>query len=416
MLKTKNQNCVLIGEKLSHSFSPMIHSMLADYPYTLAEIKREDLDSYVRSGAFTSANVTIPYKVEVMKYLDEISPEAQAIGCVNCITHTPEGKLRGDNTDFWGLSYLIKSSNIDISGKNVLILGSGGSFLTASAVCKSLDAKEIICVSRSGEVNYENVYNVHPDAEIIINTSPVGMYPNNLECKINLEKFDNVKGVFDIIFNPSKTKLLLEAEKLSIPAFGGLAMLVGQAKRACEIFTGEKIDDGEVDRIKKIIEEKTLNIVLVGMPGCGKSTIAKALAEKLGREIIDTDAEIVKNAKMPIPEIFSTFGEGVFRSLEHNEIKAAGKLSGKIISTGGGTVTISDNYEPLHQNGIIVFIKRDINSLSRDGRPLSIGADLNKMYEVRLPMYEKFADIIVENSSDVDSCVDKIITLIRGQK
>ena len=416
MLKTKNQNCVLIGEKLSHSFSPMIHSMLADYPYTLAEIKREDLGSYVRSGAFTSANVTIPYKVEVMKYLDEISPEAQAIGCVNCITHTPEGKLRGDNTDFWGLSYLIKSSNIDISGKKVLILGSGGSFLTASAVCKSLDAKEIICVSRSGEVNYENVYNVHPDAEIIINTSPVGMFPNNLECKINLEKFDNVKGVFDIIFNPSKTKLLLEAERLSIPAFGGLAMLVGQAKRACEIFTGEKIDDGEVDRIKKIIEEKTLNIVLVGMPGCGKSTIAKALAEKLSREIIDTDAEIVKNARMPIPEIFSTFGEGVFRSLEHNEIKAAGKLSGKIISTGGGTVTISDNYEPLHQNGIIVFIKRDINSLSRDGRPLSIGADLNKMYEVRLPMYEKFADIVVENGSDIDSCVDKIITLIRGQK
>ena len=416
MLKTKNQNCVLIGEKLSHSFSPMIHSMLADYPYTLAEIKREDLGEYIKSGAFTSANVTIPYKVEVMKYLDEISPEAQAIGCVNCITHTPEGKLRGDNTDFWGLSYLIKSSNIDISGKKVLILGSGGSFLTASAVCKSLDAKEIICVSRSGEVNYENVYNVHPDAEIIINTSPVGMYPNNLECKINLEKFKHIKGVFDIIFNPSKTKLLLEAERLSIPAFGGLAMLVGQAKRACEIFTGEKIDDCEVDRIKKIIEEKTLNIVLVGMPGCGKSTIAKALAEKLGREIIDTDAEIVKNAKMPIPEIFSTFGEGVFRSLEHNEIKAAGKLSGKIISTGGGTVTISDNYEPLHQNGIIVFIKRDINSLSRDGRPLSIGADLNKMYEVRLPMYEKFADIVVENNSDVDSCVDKIITLIRGQK
>ena len=414
MLKTKDQNCVLIGEKLSHSFSPMIHSMLADYPYTLAEIKRDELEAFVRSDNYTSANVTIPYKVEVMKYLDEISPEAAAIGCVNCITHTPDGKLRGDNTDFYGLSYLIRSSGVDISGRKVLILGSGGSFLTASAVCKSMDASAIICVSRAGDVNYDNVYTTHPDAEIIINTSPVGMYPNNLECKIDVSRFNSLKGVFDIVFNPSKTKLLLDAERLSIPAFGGLAMLVGQAKRACEIFTGEKIDDGEIDRIKGVIESKTFNIVLVGMPGCGKSTIAKALADKLDREIIDTDEEIVKNAKMPIPEIFSTFGEGVFRSLEHNEIKNAGKLSGKIISTGGGVVTIPDNYEPLHQNSIIVFIKRNIEDLSRDGRPLSIGADLNKMYEKRLPMYERFADVNIDNDSDIDSCVDKIITLIRG--
>lgn len=416
MVKTKNQNCVLIGEKLSHSFSPMIHSHLADYPYSLAEIKREDLESFIKSDKYTSANVTIPYKVAVMEYLDEISDEARAIGCVNCITHTKEGKLRGDNTDFYGLSYLIKSSNIDLSGKKVLILGSGGSFLTARAVCNSLDASYVICVSRQGEVNYNNVYSLHGNADIIINTSPVGMYPNNLECKIDLEKFKDIKGVFDIVFNPSKTKLLLDAEKLGIPAFGGLTMLVAQAKRASEIFTNEQIPDREIDRIKKIIEEKTLNVILVGMPGCGKSTIATALGETLEREVIDTDEEIVQNSKMPIPEIFSTFGEGVFRSLEHNEIKNAGKQSGKIISTGGGAVTITDNYEPLHQNGIIVFIKRDIDKLSRDGRPLSIGADLQKMYEKRLPLYEKFADIVVENDSDIDSCVDKIITLIRGQK
>ena len=414
MLKTKNHNCVLIGEKLSHSFSPLIHSMLADYPYSLAEIKREDLEAFVRSDKFTCANVTIPYKVEIMKYLDEISPEAQTIGCENTVTHTKDGKLRGDNTDFFGLSYLIESSKIDVFGKKVLILGSGGSFLTASAVCEHLGAKATVCVSRNGVTNYENVYEKHPDAEIIINTSPVGMYPNNLECKIDLEGLPNLKGVFDIVFNPKRTKLLLDAERLSIPAFGGLTMLVAQAKRACEIFTEDAIDDSEIDRIRAVIEDKTLNIVLVGMPGCGKSTIAKALSEKLGREIIDTDEEIVKNAKMPIPEIFSNFGEGVFRSLEHNEIKNAGKLSGKIISTGGGVVTIDQNYEPLHQNGIIVFIKRDISSLSRDGRPLSIGADLNHMYGKRLPLYERFADLTVENDSDVDSCVDKIISLIRG--
>lgn len=414
MVKAKNQNCVLIGEKLSHSFSPMIHSHLADYPYSLAEIKREDLESFIKSDKYTSANVTIPYKVAVMEYLDEISDEARAIGCVNCITHTKEGKLRGDNTDFYGLSYLIKSSNIDLSGKKVLILGSGGSFLTTRAVCNFLGASCVVCVSRQGEVNYDNVYSLHGNADIIINTSPVGMYPNNLECKIDLKKFKDIKGVFDIVFNPSKTKLLLDAEKLGFPAFGGLTMLVAQAKRASEIFTGEQIPDREIDRIKKIIEEKTLNVILIGMPGCGKSTVARALADKLGREIIDTDEEIVKNSKMPIPEIFSTFGEGVFRSLEHNEIKNAGKQSGKIISTGGGAVTITDNYEPLHQNGIIVFIKRDIDKLSRDGRPLSIGADLQKMYEKRLPLYEKFADMVVENDSDITTCVEKIITLIRG--
>lgn len=416
MLKTKNQNCVLIGEKLSHSFSPMIHSYLADYPYALAEIKREDLEAFVKSDKYTSANVTIPYKIEVMKYLDEISDEAQKIGCVNCITHTSDGKLRGDNTDFYGLSYLIRSGGIDISGKKLLILGSGGSYLTAVAVAKSLGAKEIICVSRSGKVNYDNVYALHGDADIIINTSPVGMYPNNLECKIQLEKFDNIKGVFDIVFNPSKTKLMLDAQSLNIPAFGGLTMLVAQAKRACEIFTGEQIDDSEIDRIKKIIEDKTLNIALVGMPGCGKSTIAQTLAERLNREIIDTDEEIIKNAKMSIPEIFTHFGEGVFRVLEHEEIKAAGKQSGKIISTGGGAITVAENYAPLSQNAIIIFIRRDTDKLSRDGRPLSIGADLHKMYEKRLPLYERFADFTVDNNSDVSSCVDQIITLFRGRK
>ena len=409
MITTKeNKKCGLIGKKLGHSFSPLIHSKLANYSYSLFEMEEGKLEAFIRQSDFCGVNVTIPYKVEVTKYLDFISPEAEKIGCVNTVIKR-DGKTYGFNTDYYGLKYLIEKSCIEINGANVLILGTGGSSLTAKAVCSDMGAKSINFVSRSGDINYESVYSLCPDTEVIINTSPAGMYPKNDECHIVLNKFKKLSGVVDIIFNPSKTKLLMQAESLGIKHANGLPMLVAQAKAACEIFTDEKIADSEIDIITKIIEDKTKNIVLVGMPGCGKSHIGRLVAEKLGRELIDTDEEIVKDAGMPIPEIFAKHGEDVFRKYEHEVIVRVSKLSGKVISTGGGVVTRENNYAPLHQNSKIVFIERDIFSLPTDGRPLSKTNSLAAMYEKRLPMYKKFADVTVKNDSTVDACCDKII-------
>lgn len=412
----ENQRCGLIGEKLSHSFSPLIHSHLANYSYSLFELQKNELENFLKSDRFDCANITIPYKVEVMRYLDMISPEAQKIGCVNTVIHTPDGKLYGDNTDYYGFKYLVEKSKIDILGKNVLVLGTGGSSKTISAVCSDMGAKNISFVSRSGEINYQNVYSLCSDANVIVNTTPAGMYPKNDECHISLEQFQNLCGVIDIIFNPSKTKLLMQAENLNIPYANGLPMLVAQAKRACEIFTGESIDDSEIDRITKIIENNTLNIVLVGMPGCGKSHIGRLLAEKSGRELFDSDTEIIKNAKMPIPDIFAKFGEDTFREYENKAIRDICKLSGKVIATGGGVVTRDYNFIPIKQNSKVVFISRDIDALPCDGRPLSHKEKLYDMYQVRLPLYKKFADFEVQNNGTIEECVDRIISLLQNER
>lgn len=416
IIDKKNMRCGLIGEKLSHSFSPIIHSHLANYSYSLFELQKNELESFIKSDSFDCANVTIPYKVEVMKYLDVISPEAQKIGCVNTVIHTRDGKLYGDNTDYYGFKYLVEKSKIPLCGKNILILGTGGSSKTISAVCSDLGAESISFVSRSGEINYDNVYSLCPDTNIIVNTSPAGMYPNNDECHISLDRFSKLCGVIDIIFNPSKTRLLMQADTLKIPYANGLPMLVAQAKRAAEIFTGEQILDSEIDRITKIIENQTLNIVLVGMPGCGKSHIGRLLSEKLGREFIDSDSEIVKNAKMSIPEIFDKFGEDKFREYENKAIRDICKLSGKIIATGGGVVTRDMNYIPVKQNSKVVFITRDIDSLACDGRPLSHKEKLHGMYKTRLPLYKKFADFEVANDSTVEDCVNKIISFLENER
>ena len=395
----KEQVCGLVGERLGHSFSPQIHACLCDYSYSLFEMPEGELEGFIKGDGYHSVNVTIPYKMAVMPCLDVISEAAQKIGSVNTVTHLPDGRLYGDNTDFYGFIHMIKSAGLDLSGKSVLILGTGGTSRTATAACEALGAKSIRLVSRKGDLTYGNAHTLCPETQIIINCTPVGMYPNNLVSPIDIQKFPALEGVADVIFNPAKTQLLLDAEGLGLKTANGLPMLVAQAKRACEIFTGEDIPDSEIDRITRIIAGQTTNIVLIGMPGCGKTTVGKILAERLGRELVDTDELVVELAGKSIPEIFAEQGEEGFRAIEHTAVCMAGKKSGVIIATGGGVVTRPENYAPLHQNGKIVFITRDISLLAKDGRPLSLSGDLRAMYEKRLPSYREFCDIEAANTT-----------------
>lgn len=404
--------CGLLGEKLGHSYSPQIHSMLADYEYKLFEKSPEELEAFLKSGEFDGLNVTIPYKKSVMPYCAELSPTAAQIGSVNTIVRRSDGSLYGDNTDAFGFENLILHNGIEVKGKKALVLGTGGASVTAQAVLKNLGASEVVVISRRGEDNYENIA-MHSDAEIIANTTPVGMYPNNGKAAVDLTQFPKLSGVLDVVYNPARTALLLQAERLGIPCAGGLYMLVSQAKRSCELFTGKSIPDSEIDRIERVLSHQMQNIVIIGMPGSGKTAVSTMLAEKLGRKIFDTDTIVSENAGMTIPEIFAVQGEAGFRRLETEATAEVGKLSGNIISTGGGVVTVADNYELLHQNGVIVWIERDTNKLARDGRPISLSSDLNELYAARLPLYDRFADIKADNNGDINDTVNAIMEMIK---
>lgn len=404
--------CGLLGEKLGHSYSPQIHSMLADYEYKLFEKSPEELEDFLKSGEFDGLNVTIPYKKSVMPYCAELSPTAAQIGSVNTIVRRSDGSLYGDNTDAFGFENLIVHNGIEVKGKKALVLGTGGASVTAQAVLKNLGASEVVVISRRGEDNYENIAK-HADAEIIANTTPVGMYPNNGKAAVDLTQFSKLSGVLDVVYNPARTALLLQAERLGIPCAGGLYMLVSQAKRSCELFTGKSIPDSEIDRIERVLSHQMQNIVIIGMPGSGKTTVSTMLAERLGRKIFDTDTIVSENAGVTIPEIFAAQGEAGFRRLETEATAEVGKLSGNIISTGGGVVTVAENYELLHQNGVIVWIERDTNKLARDGRPISLSTDLNELYAARLPLYDRFADIKADNNGDINDTVNAIMEMIK---
>lgn len=404
--------CGLLGEKLGHSYSPQIHSMLADYEYKLFEKSPEELEDFLKSGEFDGLNVTIPYKKSVIPYCAELSPTAAQIGSVNTIVRRSDGSLYGDNTDAFGFENLIVHNGIEVKGKKALVLGTGGASVTAQAVLKNLGASEVVVISRKGEDNYENIAK-HADAEIIANTTPVGMYPNNGKAAVDLTQFPKLSGVLDVVYNPARTALLLQAEKLCIPCAGGLYMLVSQAKRSCELFTGKSIPDSEIDRIERVLSHQMQNIVIIGMPGSGKTAVSTMLAERLGRKIFDTDTIVSEKAGMTIPEIFAAQGEAGFRKLETEATAEVGKLSGNIISTGGGVVTVADNYELLHQNGVIVWIERDTNKLARDGRPISLSSDLNELYAARFPLYECFADIKADNNGDINDTVNAIMEMIK---
>ena len=399
--------CGLLGRKLGHSYSPQIHNLLGDYSYVLFEKEPEELENFLKNGDFSGLNVTIPYKKEVIPYLSELSPTAQKMGCVNTVLRRSDGTLYGHNTDYFGFTSLVRHAGLSVAGKKVLVLGSGGASNTAVAALKDLGASPVV-ISRSGENNYQNLHR-HTDAAAIVNTTPVGMYPNTGVSPIDLGLFPHLEGVLDVIYNPARTQLLLDAEKLGIPRENGLWMLVAQAKEAAEVFTGGKISDEVIEKIYRELSHQMKNIVLIGMPGCGKSTIGTLLAEKLGRTLADADEKIIALAEKSIPGIFAQDGEPTFRDWETKALTELGKQSGLVIATGGGCVTKKRNYPLLHQNGYLVWLERDCSVLPTDGRPLSQANDLGKMYAARKPLYEAFADIRVENAGTPAETAQKIL-------
>lgn len=399
--------CGLLGEKLTHSYSPLIHGALGDYAYELFEVERDQLAHFMETTPFHGLNVTIPYKQSVLAYCDQLSPAAHAIGSVNTLVRQADGSLYGDNTDATGLLYLLRTGNIEVKDKKVLVLGSGGSSLTACYVLKEQGATEIIVISRKGPHNYDNLAQ-HHHSQVIINTTPVGMYPNNGSSPVCLQGFKNLEGVVDLIYNPDKTALLLQAEALGIPHIGGLPMLVAQAATASEGFTGKSVSPEQIDNIVAKIKKLTQNMILIGMPGSGKTTTGRTLAELTGRKFVDIDQEIEKQVGKTISEIFVNEGEVGFRKYESECIKRIGALSGAIIATGGGCVTIPENYAPLHQNGVILFLDRQLDLLDRTNRPLSQG-DLNQMYHQRRPLYEQFSDKTIINDKSVDTIAKNML-------
>ena len=400
--------CGLLGRKLGHSYSPQIHGLLGDYSYDLFEKEPEELTAFLKDGDFTGINVTIPYKKDVIPYLDALSPAAQKIGSVNTIVRRADGSLFGHNSDYFGFVSLVKHSGIAVEGKKVLVLGSGGTSNMVVTALRDLCAAPVV-ISRSGENNYGNLH-LHSDASVIVNATPVGMYPNTGVSPIDLNRFPKLDGVLDVIYNPAKTQLLLDAESLGIPHENGLWMLVAQAKEAAEYFTGKKLPDSCIEKIHGILSRQMKNIVLIGMPGCGKSTIGNLLARKLGRKFVDADEEIIQLAGKSIPEIFAQDGEEIFREWETMALEHLGKQSGLVIATGGGCVTRQRNYPALHQNGSIVWLERDLSLLPTDGRPLSQSNRLEEMYAVRKPLYEAFADVRVANTGSPEDTVTEILS------
>ncbi len=399
--------CGLLGRTLAHSYSPQIHSYLGEYSYELFEREPDDVGNFLRTGDFTAINVTIPYKKDVMPYCAELTDCAKKMGAVNTIVRREDGQLVGHNTDYFGLHYTFNRMGISLKNKKVLVLGSGGASVTTVIVLRELGANVVI-ISRSGENNYHNLQ-LHQDAAMIVNTTPVGMYPKAGASPVNLDMFPHLEGVLDIIYNPSRTKLLLDAAERNIPCENGLWMLVAQAKEAAEWFTGSKISDDVIPVIYDKMCKRMENIVLIGMPGCGKSTIGKVLASELGRTFLDADQEIVKKANMAIPEIFAELGEEEFRRIETEVLAELGQKSSLVIATGGGCVTQERNYPLLHQNGTIYWIQRDLSSLPTDGRPLSQAGKLEQMYSQRKPLYEKFADTQILNDSSIENAVKSIV-------
>ena len=401
-----------IGERLGHSFSKEIHNALASYEYSLKELKREELPEFFKNKDFKAINVTIPYKQDVIEFLDWISDEAKTINAVNTIVNR-NGKLYGYNTDFYGLKALIERENVSLKDKKVAVLGSGGTSNTAFAVANYLEALSVLKVSRNkkyGYITYDELYEKYSDCEIIINTTPCGMFPKTGVSAVDLEKLPKVEAVFDAVYNPLNSKLILDAKAKNITAVGGLYMLVSQAAYAVEKFIEAPVDNNRIEEIFKNLYKQKMNIALIGMPASGKTSVGKVLSEKLNKSFVDSDDEIIKTENKSIPEIFKDSGEAYFRNAEKNVIKEISMLNAQVISTGGGAILNSENIENLKANSRIYFLDRPLDMLETSSdRPLSSNrADLEKRYNERYKLYKSSADVIIDGGKTVGE-VSKII-------
>ncbi len=403
-----------IGRHLSHSYSKEIHELLADYDYELYPLEPENLRDFIKNPYLGGINVTIPYKKDVIKYIDRVDKAAKKIGAVNTIV-SRDGKLYGYNTDVYGMERLLQKNGIELVGRKVLILGTGGTSLTAKYVCEKHSAREALRVSRTkkpGVISYEEAVLYHTDAEVIINTTPLGMYPDNIgKLPISLEPFRLLQGVADAVYNPLRSALVLEAEKRGIKSCGGLYMLVNQAVKACELFTDTEISGEKSDTVYNKIYASKCNIVLTGMPACGKTTAAKILAEKTGREVFDTDTLCEQHEDMTVSQIFAEKGEAYFRQLESEMISSLTAKTGVIISVGGGAVLKEENVKALKANGLLFFIDRPLEKLlPTPDRPLASSAEaIKKRYEERIDIYNSTADIKINPSDNPNETADDIL-------
>ena len=405
-----------IGEKLGHSFSKEIHNALTDYNYELKEITKENIDAFMHKRDFKAINVTIPYKETVIPFVDSISDEAKKIGAVNTIVNK-DGKLSGFNTDFYGMKSLIERAGIEIKNKTVAILGGGGTSKTACAVAESLGAKAIYKVSRSSKedfITYKELYNISDSIDVIINTTPVGMYPNIYASAVEIENFKNLSGVVDAVYNPLRSKLVLSAQMQNIKAVGGLYMLVAQAAAAVERFIDVEIDTKTIEAVYKKLFNNKENIVLIGMPGSGKTTIGSELSGILNRPFYDSDKQIEETENCAIPEIFKNNGEAYFRECETNAIFTLSKNNSSVISTGGGVVLNKKNIVLLKQNGKIFFLDRPLEMLvATSDRPLSSNReDLEKRYKERYELYKNYADVYIDASGNIEEVVNQILKVL----